>query len=69
MNASTVGDSCVPVFACVFVFPGQYTGDSKPLLDYHVKIAGFDEKVCTCVFALFGYVNVGYCTIYSCCLS
>jgi DNA-dependent protein kinase catalytic subunit len=25
--------------------PGQYTGDSKPLLDYHVKIAGFDEKI------------------------
>ena len=41
------GDSCVPVIAHVFVFPGQYTGESKPLLDYHVKIAGFDEKVRT----------------------
>nr|XP_006812077.1 PREDICTED: DNA-dependent protein kinase catalytic subunit-like [Saccoglossus kowalevskii] len=25
--------------------PGQYKGRSKPLLEYHVKIAGFDEKV------------------------
>ncbi|XP_054711224.1 DNA-dependent protein kinase catalytic subunit-like, partial [Uloborus diversus] len=25
--------------------PGQYSGKSKPLLDYHVKISGFDEKV------------------------
>ncbi|KAK3728486.1 hypothetical protein QZH41_002347 [Actinostola sp. cb2023] len=27
--------------------PGQYTGLSKPLPEYHVKIAGFDEKVLT----------------------
>ncbi|KAL9956083.1 hypothetical protein ACROYT_G037506 [Oculina patagonica] len=25
--------------------PGQYTGRSKPLPEYHVKIAGFDERV------------------------
>eukprot|EP00731_Ephydatia_muelleri_P028749 Em0020g393a len=25
--------------------PGQYDGKSKPLPEYHVKIAGFDEKV------------------------
>ncbi|XP_077979786.1 DNA-dependent protein kinase catalytic subunit-like [Glandiceps talaboti] len=25
--------------------PGQYKGSSKPLPEYHVKIAGFDEKV------------------------
>ncbi|XP_065898419.1 DNA-dependent protein kinase catalytic subunit-like isoform X2 [Dysidea avara] len=25
--------------------PGQYTGDRKPLPEYHVKIASFDEKV------------------------
>ncbi|CAB4045005.1 DNA-dependent kinase catalytic subunit-like, partial [Paramuricea clavata] len=25
--------------------PGQYTGRNKPLPEYHVKIAGFDEKV------------------------
>ena len=24
---------------------GQYDGKSKPLPEYHVKIAGFDEKV------------------------
>jgi hypothetical protein len=26
-------------------FVGQYMGTSKPLPEYHVKIAGFDEKV------------------------
>lgn len=25
--------------------PGQYTGNSKPLPEYHVKISSFDEKV------------------------
>ncbi|GFT93732.1 DNA-dependent protein kinase catalytic subunit [Nephila pilipes] len=25
--------------------PGQYTGKSKPLPEYHVKVAGFDEKI------------------------
>ncbi|EDO34280.1 predicted protein, partial [Nematostella vectensis] len=25
--------------------PGQYTGQSKPMPEYHVNIAGFDEKV------------------------
>ncbi|GFQ67398.1 DNA-dependent protein kinase catalytic subunit [Trichonephila clavata] len=25
--------------------PGQYSGKSKPLPEYHVKVAGFDEKV------------------------
>jgi DNA-dependent protein kinase catalytic subunit len=25
--------------------PGQYTGKSKPLLDYHIKIESFDERV------------------------
>ncbi|XP_065059919.1 DNA-dependent protein kinase catalytic subunit-like isoform X2 [Rhopilema esculentum] len=25
--------------------PGQYTGKQKPLLEYHVRIAGFDERV------------------------
>ncbi|XP_065679642.1 DNA-dependent protein kinase catalytic subunit isoform X1 [Hydra vulgaris] len=25
--------------------PGQYTGESKPIVEYHVKINGFDEKV------------------------
>ena len=24
---------------------GQYTGNSKPLPEYHVKISSFDEKV------------------------
>lgn len=26
---------------------GQYNGKSEPLPEYHVKIAGFDEKVYT----------------------
>lgn len=26
---------------------GQYSGRSEPLPEYHVKIAGFDEKVYT----------------------
>ncbi|XP_071815133.1 DNA-dependent protein kinase catalytic subunit-like [Apostichopus japonicus] len=30
-----------------FEIPGQYTGVSKPLPEYHVKIAGFDEQVRT----------------------
>ncbi|KAG8200791.1 hypothetical protein JTE90_006373 [Oedothorax gibbosus] len=25
--------------------PGQYSGKSKPLPEYHVKVAGFDEKI------------------------
>ncbi|XP_066926586.1 DNA-dependent protein kinase catalytic subunit-like [Clytia hemisphaerica] len=25
--------------------PGQYSGKRKPMLEYHVKIAGFDEKI------------------------
>ena len=28
------------------MFTGQYSGKSEPLPEYHVKIAGFDEKVC-----------------------
>ena len=28
-----------------FFYSGQYSGRSKPLPEYHVKIAGFDEKV------------------------
>lgn len=26
--------------------PGQYTGKKKPVLEYHVKIDSFDERVC-----------------------
>ena len=25
---------------------GQYTGKQKPLVEFHVQIAGFDERVC-----------------------
>lgn len=27
------------------MYAGQYDGKSKPQPEYHVKIAGFDEKV------------------------
>ena len=33
----------IDVLLCVL---GQYDGKSKPLPEYHVKISGFDEKVC-----------------------
>lgn len=33
---------------CVFFLSGQYTGRRKPLPEYHVKIAGFDERVRNC---------------------
>lgn len=26
--------------------PGQYTGERKPLTQYHIKISGFLSKVC-----------------------
>ena len=29
------------------IFPGQYTGINKPLPEYHVKVAGFDQRVNT----------------------
>lgn len=32
-------------YAHALEIPGQYTGRGKPLPEYHVKIAGFDEKV------------------------
>lgn len=32
-------------YFCLIVNLGQYTGRSKPLPEYHVKISGFDEKV------------------------
>ena len=31
---------------------GQYNGDRRPMLEYHVKIAGFDEKVRGCHYCL-----------------
>ena len=42
--------SCVAVWcnmtSCAGIYTGQYDGTSEPLPEYHVKIAGFDEKVC-----------------------
>jgi len=37
--------------------PGQYRGKSKPLPEYHAKIAGLDEKVSPCphFFSFFYY--------------
>ena len=32
--------------SCAGIYTGQYDGTSEPLPEYHVKIAGFDEKVC-----------------------
>ena len=32
----------------LFCLTGQYTGKGKPLPEYHVKIAGFDERVGDC---------------------
>ena len=29
----------------LFSFSGQYDGLKKPLPEYHVKVAGFDERV------------------------
>lgn len=35
-----------PLYASLLkIFSGQYTGRGKPLPEYHVKIAGFDERV------------------------
>ena len=38
----------VSLSSIILFAPGQYNGDRKPMLEYHVKIAGFDEKVCAC---------------------
>ena len=38
-----VATDCYVSVLCV----GQYSGKSEPLPEYHVKIAGFDEKVCS----------------------
>ena len=31
--------------AITFLISGQYTGEQKPLPEYHARIAGFDERV------------------------
>ena len=31
----------------LFHFLGQYDGQRKPMVEYHIKIAGFDEKILT----------------------
>ena len=33
------------VVTICFFFPGQYDGKSKPMPEYHAKIAGFDSKI------------------------
>ena len=33
------------IFFMLNVISGQYDGQSKPLVEYHVKISGFDERV------------------------
>ena len=37
-----------PTFTCA----GQYTGNNKPLPEYHVKISSFDEKVVSMILLL-----------------
>lgn len=32
--------------------PGQYTGESKPLTQYHVKIGGFKQTVSVCMYVV-----------------
>ena len=33
------------LFVCFFFLTGQYDGRSKPIPEYHAKIAGFDSKI------------------------
>lgn len=47
---SIVSENFPSRFSSLIRFPtlGQYDGRSKPLPEYHAKITGFDERVCTC---------------------
>lgn len=47
---SIVSENFSSRFSSLICFPtlGQYDGRSKPLPEYHAKITGFDERVCTC---------------------
>jgi hypothetical protein len=36
--------------------PGQYTGESKPLIQHHIKIVGFKQTVSSCTYC-FTYVT------------
>ena len=37
--------SCIAIHLLLCFFSGQYDGLKKPLPEYHVKVAGFDERV------------------------
>lgn len=37
--------TCVYIWLSILYILGQYDGMSKPLPEYHVKIAGFDQRV------------------------